>query len=146
MLSLYNVVYTKGDLINHNAIAAVVYDDKKRILMQDHVKYNCWTIPVGKVDEGDTIEGTLIKEVQEECGITPTKYREITSYLKNYKRDNNLVRVNAHIFEVLEYKGKIRNLEPQKHRSFKFMTISEIKKLDATSDLTKVMIKYFDRK
>ena len=40
--------YSEEDLRDHDAIGAVVKDSKGRILVQDHVTYGFWTIPVGK--------------------------------------------------------------------------------------------------
>jgi hypothetical protein len=50
--------YNKEDILDHHGIAAVIKNAEGEILMQEHVKYGFWTIPVGKVKEDqDVIEG-----------------------------------------------------------------------------------------
>ena len=41
------VNYNMEDIVSHHGVAAVVKDRRGKILMQEHVKYGFWTIPVG---------------------------------------------------------------------------------------------------
>jgi len=63
------IKYTSEDLLDHDAIAAVIKDDEGRILMQEHIKLKFWTIPIGKADQGKSPEEGMKEEVLEECGI-----------------------------------------------------------------------------
>jgi ADP-ribose pyrophosphatase YjhB (NUDIX family) len=142
---LKEIQYNEEDLRPHHGVSAVIRKGNK-ILMMDHVKFNFWTIPVGKVEQGQSVEDGLKKEIKEELNITPTRYKEIGQFVRFYPRKGKKVKVEAHIFLIENWKGTIRNNEPQKHRSIKYMTIPEIKKLKKISDATKEMLKIIERK
>ena len=128
--------YNSEDLKPHHGVCAIIKDKQGRILMQDHVKYSFWTIPVGKTTNNQTPEEALIQEVQEECGITPTKFRELTTKSYSYTRNSVEVHLTTHLFDIQEYTGKIINNEPHKHKEQKFLTVEEIMKLPYISDST----------
>jgi len=135
--------YTEEDCVNHECIAAIIRDDNGKILMMDHVKMNCWAVPVGKVKRGDDTHGTLREEMLEELGIEVIDYNEIISFIRPYIiNDIYHVDVVYHIFDILKYSGDIKNLEPHKHRSIKFISMDEIIKLERISTATKATLIY----
>ncbi len=140
------IKYNEEDLSSHHAVSAIIYDKDKRILIQDHVKLNFWTIPVGKVKSEQSIEEGLKEELLEECGIKLKKFKEVKKFKRIYARHGKKVPVTGHIFEVERYTGTPRNLEPKKHRSQIFMAIDEIKKKPKLSDATKEALKYLEKK
>jgi len=137
--------YTNEDCVDHSCIAAMIKDNDK-ILIMDHIKMGCWAVPVGKVKPGDSIENTLHIEMMEELGIEIINYEKIISFVRPYIINGIHVKVNYNIFNILEYNGIIKNLEPHKHRSIKFMVIDDIKKLDRISTATKAVIRYCEDK
>jgi len=130
------IKYNSEDILSHHGVAAIIKNQKGEILMQEHVKYGFWTIPVGKVKNEQNVEEGRKQEILEECNITIKKFRELIVRNYTYNRDKNEVLVISHLFEVLSYDGEIKNNEPQKHRQQNFLPISEIKKLPYLSDLT----------
>lgn len=130
------VNYNPEDIVSHDGIAAVIKNSKGEILMQEHAKYGFWTIPVGKVKQGQSIEEALKEEIFEECNITITECQEVLIRAYNYERNGNHVSVKAHLFEILKYSGEIKNNEPHKHSKQLFIDLGQIKKLPYLSDLT----------
>ena len=130
------VQYTTGDLSDHEGIAAVIRDEQERILMQDHVKYGFWTIPVGKAEPGQTPRDALVKEVEEECGIRVLEARQVAERKYEYTRNGRAVRMVLHAFSVDRWSGIPRNNEPHKHRTLAFLTVDEILRLPYLSDAT----------
>lgn len=51
----------------HKASGGVVYNEKNEVLAIYRMGY--WDLPKGKMDKGETIEQTAIREVQEETGV-----------------------------------------------------------------------------
>ena len=127
---------------SQNAVAICLMDNKNRILVMDHVKLNKWAVPVGKVDDGDTIEETFVKELYEELGITMLSSMYLGNYDKTYARDDVSISVTTHVVVCTNYKGKIVNNEPDKHRSLRWISYKDIDKIGDVSDATKFV---FDR-
>jgi ADP-ribose pyrophosphatase YjhB (NUDIX family) len=141
------IKYTNEDVVSHHGVAAVIEDERGDILMQEHVKFGFWTIPVGKVKTGQSIADALREEVAEECNVQIEKYRELVVTDFFYVREGNEVRVTSHLFEVLNHSGEMKNLEPTKHKQQLFLSVEEIKKLPYLSDMTLLYLKHlgFDR-
>jgi 8-oxo-dGTP pyrophosphatase MutT (NUDIX family) len=130
------IKYNKEDIFNHHGVAAIIKNHSGEILMQEHVKYGFWTIPVGKVKDGqDVIEG-LKQEILEECNLLVDECREVVVKDYFYDRNGNNVNVISHLFEILKYQGNVKNLEPAKHKQQIFKPLEEIKRLPYLSDLT----------
>lgn len=84
--------YTNEDLVHHEGVAAVIKNKKGRILMQDHVKYGFWTLPVGKTKYERNIVNGLKEELLEECGILVKDFKELVKrkyvYTRKRKKSN----------------------------------------------------------
>ena len=130
------VKYNQEDIVSHHGVAAVIKNEKGEILMQEHTKYGFWTIPVGKVKDGQNIEEGLKQEIFEECNLTIEDSRELIKRDYIYNRDGNKVTVISHLFEILKYRGNMKNSEPQKHKKQIFIPLNKIKELPYLSDLT----------
>lgn len=102
-------------------IAAVIEDKYGNILIQDHVKYNILTIPVGKVDPGEDFEDALHREMWEELGITDIKFKKISEF-----RESEGGEWIVRLYKITKYKGTPKNIEPEKHRSLEFMSVDDL--------------------
>jgi len=128
--------YNQEDVLDHLGIAAIIKNERGEVLMQEHVKYGFWTIPVGKVKEGQSVIGGLKQEIEEECNLEVQEYKEIIEKDYLYERDGQEVKVTGHLFEITKYSGKLKNMEPAKHVQQIFLPIEKIKELPYLSDLT----------
>lgn len=134
--------YNSEDLKSHDALGVVIKNSRNQIIMQDHIKYGFWTIPVGKAKDGQDLEDAVKQEIREECGVEISKFRFLSKKSFKYPRNGKLIDVVIHLFEVLEYKGEIENKEPEKHREQKFINIEEIKRIPYLSDATLMYLEY----
>ena len=68
----------------------------------------------GKVDAGETVEQAMIRETQEEWGITPVKYEQVAlnSFEVMHKGERSLAVV--HIFIATEYIGQPQETDEMK--------------------------------
>jgi len=66
----------------------------------------------GKIEAGETIEQGLVREFQEECEITPTKFDKRGVIYFEFEDDPDVLEVN--IFAVSEYQGEPNETEEMK--------------------------------
>jgi len=140
LAALNLALVNKADLTDHSGIAAIIRDKDNRILMQKHKKHGFWTIPVGKVDPGDGLLKTLSKELSEETGIKVLGKKHIAQKTITYTPVGKPVKVTSHLYDITDYAGKPKNLEPHKHSQQKFMSLDKIKSLSEISDMTKLFL------
>ena len=78
------------------AAGGVVWrDDKLLFIFRD----GKWDLPKGKADDGETIENTAIREVEEECGISNLQIvKKLSSTFHIYKSPHSKLR-NEYIFK-----------------------------------------------
>ena len=127
--------YNVEDIVNHRGLGAVIQNGEG-ILMQKHVKYGFWTIPVGKVKENSSVVEGLREEIYEECNIKVVDFVETGMIRLSYNRLGNEVIVNSYLFEISNYLGEIKNNEPEKHAEQKFLSLEKIFELEYVSDMT----------
>jgi 8-oxo-dGTP pyrophosphatase MutT (NUDIX family) len=57
------------DLLQIPGVAAVIYDDAQRILLQQNTKDFSWSLPAGSVEPGEAPAQAIVREVWEETSL-----------------------------------------------------------------------------
>ena len=93
-LACFNPVIAAGGLVTNR-------DNKFLVIFRNGI----WDLPKGKVDPGESIEETAVREVREECGIHSLACgRKITETYHTYRiGDKNILKL-THWFEM-RYEG-----------------------------------------
>jgi ADP-ribose pyrophosphatase YjhB (NUDIX family) len=136
--------YTPSDLVDHDAISAVIKDGDGKVLMFRHQKFGFWTIPIGKAEPGETAYEGMCTELKEECGITVIKATEIATKPYTYDRHGKPIHLIHHLYIIHEYEGEITNNEPEKHPDMRFMEEKEIREQNHLSDATLLYLETLD--
>jgi len=63
-----------------------------------------WSFPGGHVDDGETLQEALVRELDEEIGVLPTSWRQLNGF--TYKTGE----ANFHFFAVDHWQGNLSNL------------------------------------
>lgn len=92
---------------------AIITDEEQRILITQrpfHVPHGgCWEFPGGKVEQNETVESALIREIKEEVGIDVLQY-QFLGVIEHQYSDKT---VQLIIFHVSQFSGKPSCLEGQ---------------------------------
>lgn len=132
--------FSKEDLTTKDAIWVVIFDINWKILIQDHVKLDFFTIPIGKVWSWENPDEVMKREIFDETWLTVLDYKKLIIKEWTYDYNGVEVRIRNHIYEILSWNWNLVNKEPNKHRSMRFMTIEEVRKLPRISDATRIFL------
>jgi len=114
-----NQAVWKNDVMNPESVrihvaAAAIVDDQHRVLLSKrpvHVHQGgLWEFPGGKLEEGETLEEGLRRELLEELGITPMQARPLIRIAHDYPDKSVLLDV----WRVDRINGVPRGLEGQR--------------------------------
>lgn len=89
------------------AAGGVVINDKNEILWI--YRFDKWDLPKGHVEEGESIEETAIREVEEECGVSGlTLKKELPTTYHIYMHKGRYVLKKSHWFLMdISFTGKL---------------------------------------
>lgn len=96
-----------------NVVAAVIHDVQGRILIAQRPLHKhqggLWEFAGGKIDDGETAAQALVRELQEELGITATAYRPLLTVEHHYADKS----VRLQVFRVTAFDGEAHGAEGQ---------------------------------
>jgi mutator protein MutT len=82
---------------------------------------NTWDLIGGHLEPGETLEQTLIRELREEIGITPTAFHRIA--MIDFTEEASEA-VHFHVFRVEAFTGEPR-LANDEHTALRWFTLAE---------------------
>ena len=96
-----------------NVAAGVLTDDRGRVLIAQRPvgshQAGWWEFPGGKINAAESSYDGLVRELDEELGITVHAARELLSYTHDYPERS----VTLHVFVVERYSGRPHGAEGQ---------------------------------
>ncbi|WP_050607670.1 NUDIX domain-containing protein [Clostridium niameyense] len=108
-------------------VGAVILNEKRQMLLllrERSPEKGYWCIPGGKVEFGETIEDAIKREVKEEVNVDVEiiKLIGVTNHIV-LKEEVHWV---APTFLTKITQGKVKNMEPQKHKDMKWFSINNM--------------------
>ena len=85
----------EGNVLKAGAI--IIQDDK--VLLIFRAKWNDWTFPKGHLEEGESIEECMAREVEEETGLKVMIIKPLPDIIYEYPEKDNTVRVKMFLVE-----------------------------------------------
>lgn len=107
-------------------VAALIWENDQFMICQrpaDKPRPLLWEFVGGKVEQGETKENALIRECQEELGVT----LEVLEELWDAHHDYGDINVHLTLFNAKIIKGEIQKLE---HNDLRWITPKEITEYD----------------
>ena len=110
----------------HEVVAALIIQSQKVLLGQRSANREfypgVWDVFGGHVETGERQEQTLVRELQEELGITPTQW----SYVDTITPSEELI---VHLYSVTEWEGRIVNRQLEEHSVIGWFSLEEAMQL-----------------
>ena len=122
-------MFTQEDLKPHETSSVLMWNQNHELLVMDHRKHGMIAPVIGKCHTGETPVQAIIREAQEEVGVT---FREsgllfVGSYTKQYDFGGTKVWVKTNVFNAFSsWTGEIRNMEPEKHYNLRFLGLADL--------------------
>lgn len=115
----------------HEVVAALIVQSGKILLGQraaDRDFYpDVWDMFGGHVEPGEAREGTLVRELQEELGIKPTKWTFLETLTVSIPEIAEGMTV--HLYLVTAWKGTPFNRQPEEHSLIHWFALEEVNQL-----------------
>ena len=102
--------------------AAIIYKDGKFLICQRPKGKNCellWEFPGGKIESGETAEACIVREIQEELGVTLRVLRKFTDVI--YEYPDKTVHLHFYLAEIAS-----GELTCKEHNALAWITADEI--------------------
>jgi 8-oxo-dGTP diphosphatase len=84
----------------------------------------CWEVPAGKVDAGETVENTALREVLEETGLVVSLERNLGMNFFPNKIAEGMF--ESHMFTASIVSGALENKEPTKHEAAQWFSLDTL--------------------
>jgi 8-oxo-dGTP pyrophosphatase MutT (NUDIX family) len=89
---------------------------------------NQWDLVGGHVERGESVETALVREAQEEVGLTPKRFHWIAELSEPQSSDN--LNTRYHVYAVTEWDGGEPTLLGDEHTAMQWVTASEASTLE----------------
>ena len=116
----------------HTVVAGLIVQSQK-ILRGRRVSTrtfypNVWDVFGGHIEPGEHEHQTLVRELQEELGITPTKWRHVETLVDSVPERNE--EVQCHLYLVLDWTGTPVNRQLHEHTSIQWFSLAQAMQLE----------------
>ena len=122
--------------MTHHIVAAVIILTDRILLGKrtPHREFfpNVWDVFGGHIEPGEERDQTLVRELQEELGITPTRWMELETITESVPENDDRPAYDliVYFYCVTSWLGTPVNLQPHEHTTIQWFSYAEAIKLD----------------
>jgi 8-oxo-dGTP diphosphatase len=117
--------------MSHEVVAALIIQSQMVLLglrSATRAFYpDVWDMFGGHVEPGEGHEQTLVRELQEELGITPTRWTYLETLTPSLPEPSN--QLTVHLYLVTAWKGTPFNRQPEEHSVIHWFSLAEAEQL-----------------
>ena len=116
--------------MSHEVVAALIIQSQMILLGRRSARRafypGVWDVFGGHVEPGEQHQQTLIRELQEELGITPTKWRFLETINASLPSSDELT---LYLYLVTQWTGTPANLQLDEHSAIGWFSLAEATQL-----------------
>jgi mutator protein MutT len=122
--------------MRHEVVAALIVESHMILLGQRAptrtVYPNVWDVFGGHIEPGEHQSQTLVRELQEELGITPTKWTFVETLVVSIpeRRGVQAYQLYLHLYLVTAWTGTPINRQLHEHTSIQWFSLTQAVQLD----------------
>lgn len=144
---MYTELTMEKNIIQKIVLAGAVLRGNKILILQRHanesVYPNMWELPSGKREPLETSAQGLLREVQEEAGLTVSIL--MPYYVFEYKIEKEIeIRDTTQINFLVSSDENAEVLLSEEHQAFKWISVDEVDQYNVTEETKKVIQKAFE--
>lgn len=127
-------------MVVHVAVAVIINQDDEFLITKrsaDQHQGNKWEFPGGKVENNETSQEALYREIREELGIEIQSALHITDIIHDYADDNKKVQLD--VYQVKSWLGEPQGLEGQPIRWVKRSDLSRYEFPKANDEILAIL-------
>lgn len=117
-------------------IVSGVIIEHGKILLLKKISKDYYEMPGGKTEKDERVEDCLIRELQEELGITVTSF---TKFLELEKFNFENKEITSYAFLIKEFKGKPKLMEKDVFEKLVWVKIKEAQKLPLSPNTKRII-------
>jgi 8-oxo-dGTP diphosphatase len=121
--------------MSHEVVAALIVESRKILLGQrspERLFYpDVWDMFGGHMEPGEGREQTLVRELEEELGITPTQWTFLETMTLDLPAaaDEPAEQLIVHLYLVTSWTGTPVNRQPEEHSTIGWFSVEEANRL-----------------
>lgn len=112
----------------HSSVGAIIKQNNK-ILMLDRLNIPLgWACPAGHIEDGETPEQTIVREIKEETNLAAVNYKLIIHEAVDFGTcRRGFTGHDWYVYEIIDWQGEVKL--SYEHKAMGWKTIKEIKQL-----------------
>ena len=140
--------------MRHEVVAALMIRSRRILLGRRSARRtfypNVWDVFGGHVEPGETHEQTLVRELQEELGITPAQWTfletirlSLPHLLQSPETDEEMI---VHLYLVTGWIGTPTNRQPEEHSTIGWFSLDQATQLNLADPIyPSLFARYLDQ-
>ena len=125
-----------------DVVAGIIYNqDGTKVLLslrkEEQHQGNCWEFPGGKMEEAESQQYALVRELREELDINVL----VCQPFCDIQHDYGDKAVNLHFWQVIQFDGEPRGVEQQQLEWFEIKALDKLTFPDANKPVVEQLLK-----
>lgn len=133
--TLYELIF--HEVVQKQVVSAAIFSNEKLLVLRRAAHEpmgGLYELPGGTVDEGETMDGALVREVFEETALYIRQINDLVTMFDFFSRDN--VAGRNYVYTVETEPGEVV-IDPEEHDDYQYVSLDELSTYPLTENALK---------